>query len=88
MTRRTDKPIVLPLLALVIALGGYVIKGGDANEPERERTTTAEHRPDVATGAAHPTNAVFHGLTGKGDYFVCERTRVIEFCMRQTQERR
>lgn len=33
-------------------------------------------------------SATFHGTTRKGDYYVCERTRVIEFCMRQTQERR
>ena len=57
-------------------------------EAQRQMVMSDAPQYDSRTLAAHPTNAVFHGLTGKGDYYVCERTKVIEFCMRQTQERR
>ena len=94
---RRGKPIALPIIALALALGGWFadqqkFKGGDVN-------ATGLSSETMTAGAAHPTNAVFHGLTGRGDYYQCVRPaeirpqhpaykRLLEFCMKQTQERR
>ena len=114
---KRGKPIVLPLLALMIAVGGWfadrqpstadpetaasnkavgqgeiavsaILKGGDANESERQRATTAEHRPDVATGAAHPTNAASLSGIDNGTAVTCFTHPLITLCYRLTQERR
>mgnify|MGYP001584743652 CR=1 FL=1 len=142
---RRGKPLVLPIIALLIALGGsfadrqepvndqmYSDRTAQASNglwwsrrenvvldhpaPEREGEIAARESlepegplthaklRDAQNGLTgrrdvHPSDATFHGLTAKGDYYGCVRPAeirpqhraykpLLEFCMRQTQERR
>ena len=82
--QKRGKPIVLPLLALLIALGGWFAPGrvadGVAAIPSADEVSANEQ-----------SGATFHGVTGKGDYYQCVRPteirpehpaykRLLEFC--------
>ena len=80
---KRGKPLVLPLLALLLALGGsFADRQPSTADPETAASNKAVGQGEIAV------SAIFYGVTGKGDYYVCERTGLIEFCMMQTQERR
>lgn len=102
MTRRTDlthvpqfwclRTVGWPLLALLIAVGGYVFA-------DRQVIDGLNQSVPTVPGTEPVESADFHGLTAKGDYYSCVRPaeirpqhpayrRLSEFCMKQTQERR
>ena len=91
-TRRTDlthvpqfwclRTVGWPLLALLIALGGWF---ADRASPSVATSGSESGSTDV------PVSAAFQGVTGKGDLFICqvsERTPVQKFCVLFTTERR
>ena len=57
---------------LVIPAMVYFVAAQEQKYPAREGT-----RPSSAASVAA---APLHGTTKRGDYFVCQRTRLVEFC--------
>ena len=62
---RRGKPIVLPIIALLIALVGY--GNADRQDANFPRAGIGNEQPGPAVSAP------YHGTTGKGDYFRCVR---------------
>ena len=73
--QKRGKPIVLPIIALLIALGGWFAdRQPSTADPETAASNKAVGQGEIAV------SAIVHGLNAVGDYYVCERTRTIEFC--------
>ena len=89
MSRRTDKPIVLPLLALLIALGGWFAD----RQPSTADPETAASNKAVGQGEIAVSAKPIQGVTGEGAAFIMfpikpKQWPMLEFTVTFTRERR
>lgn len=91
---KRGKPVVLPLIALLLALGAsFADRQPSTADPETAASNKAVGQGEIAV------SAIYQGVTGKGDYYSCVRPaeirpqhptykRLLEACVMQTLERR
>ena len=79
---KRGKPIVLPLLALLIALGGWFADQGRRSEDKSEAQGAV-----IARKLTHDPVSAISGIDN-GTAVTCERHPLITHCFRLTQERR